>query len=408
MRDDAAAQHPGRTPLPGRRGRRAQRGRGLVSWRGFVALAVILAAGVSAGTWLALRPAASATLPYRLVAVVRTTLSQSVTVTGTIEPKATSTLSFTAQGTVTAVDVAAGQQVTAGQVLATMSSPDAQEQASQADATVAQDEATLSGDKSGGASSAQVTADQAQVASDQSQAGAAAAAVAGLTLRAPAAGIVTTVGYKTGQQLAGSGGTSPSAGGAAPGGGSSGSAGAAPSITVVSADDVVDASVNSAGVGKVKAGDRAVIAEAGGGTATGTLASVSAVADTSTGVPGFPVVVDVTGTPRLFAGASATVQIISGQAASALAVPTAALRTGPGGRTTVRVMSRGRPVTRAVTTGITSGGLTQVTSGLSAGEQVVVDVVRTAASPAPGQPGPPGTLPGPGGLRIAPVFPGGG
>jgi multidrug efflux pump subunit AcrA (membrane-fusion protein) len=387
-----------------------------------VALVVVLVAGASVGTWLGLRSTAS-TLSYQLVPAISTTLSQALSVTGTIEPATTATLSFSAQGTVTAVDVTVGQHVTDGQVLATMSSPTLQEQADQANATLAQDQATLSQDQASGASSAQIAADQASIASDQSQVDAAKSALSGATLVAPTSGIAATVGYTVGEQLAGGGGGSGGSGGAGSGGsggsgggggsggsggggGSGGSGSSSPSITVISSNDVVNANVNASVVNEIKAGDQAVIIPEGGGAPVqGTLASVGLVANTSTGVATYPVVIDVAGTPSgLFGGASASVSIIYKRAANVLAVPTAALNPGPGGRSTVQVMIGGRQVTRTVTTGITSGGLTQVTGGLSAAEKVVVYIVRFGGGRNPGFPR--GVIIGPGGGRV--VFRGGG
>jgi membrane fusion protein, macrolide-specific efflux system len=367
-----------------------------------VALVVVLVAGTSVGVWMGLRSTAS-TLSYQVVPVISTTLSQTLSVTGTIEPASTATLSFSAQGEVTAVDVTVGQHVTDGQVVATMNSPTLQEQADQANATLAQDQATLAQDQASGASSAQIAADQASVASDQSQVAAANAALSGATLVAPISGIATTVGYTVGQQLTGSGGDgggSGGSGGGGGGGGSGGSTSSSPSITIVSSNDVVNADVNASVVNEIKAGDQAVIIPEGGGAPVpGTLASVGLVANTSSGIATYPAVIDVTGTPSgLFGGASASVSIIYEQAVNALAVPTAALNPGPGGRTTVQVMVGGRQVTRNVTTGITSGGLTQVTGGLSAAEKVVVSIVRIGGGLNPGFPG--GVRIGPGGGRV--------
>jgi membrane fusion protein, macrolide-specific efflux system len=338
---------------------------------------VVLIIGGSLGAWLATRSTASTT-SYRLFPVTRTTLSQSLSVTGTIEPASTSTLAFSAQGEVTAVDVTAGQHVTGGQVLATMSSPSLQVQVDEAEATLAQDQARLSGDQASGASAAQIAADQASVTADQSQLDSANSALSGATLTAPASGIVTTVGYTTGQQLAGSGGGGGGSGGDSGGSGDSGSSGSAsPSITVVSSNDVVNASVDASVVSEIKTGDQAVITPEGGGAPVdGTVGSIGLVANTSSGVATFPVVIDVTGTPSgLYAGASASVSIIYNQVQGAVVVPTAAISPGPTGQNTVQLMANGQQVTRNITTGLTSGGLTQVTSGLSAGETVVMPII---------------------------------
>jgi membrane fusion protein, macrolide-specific efflux system len=124
------------------------------------------------------------------------------------------------------------------------------------------------------------------------------------------------------------------------------------------------------------------------------VASIGLTANTSSGVATFPVTINVTGsTSGLYAGASASVSIIYNQLANVLAVPAAAVGPGPGGKSVVTVMVHGRQVQKVVTTGLTTGGLTQITGGLTAGEQVVVNIVRNT--------GVSGQFGGPGG---GPVF----
>ena len=174
---------------------------------------------------------------------------------------------------------------------------------------------------------------------------------------------------------------------------------------MVSANDIVSASVDASVVGRIKAGDLVQISTEGAtGPVTGTVHSIGLIADTSSGVATFPVTVNVTGTPSgLYAGASATISIIYHQVRNALVVPAAAIhQDGP--RTVVDVLSGGHRVTRDVTLGLSNGGLIQVTSGLSAGERVVVTfqkisagntgngsgVIRRAARPGHQHPGRPG------------------
>jgi macrolide-specific efflux system membrane fusion protein len=401
----------------------------------------ILVVGASVGAWMLTWSTASAGPSYRLVPATMTTMSQTLSSTGTIEPASTNTLSFTAAGQVTEVYAAVGQHVTAGQPLAVMSSPTLVAQVAQAQATLAVDQARLSQDEASGASSAQLAADQASVNADQSQVDSAEQAASGATLTAPIDGIVATVGLTVGQQISGGGGGGGSGGGGSGGdsgsggGGSAGNgsgsgsgsgdsggsgsgdsggsgSGSTDSITVVSANDVIDASVNASVVGHIKAGDQAMISTEGvAGPVGGTVASIGLTADTSSGVATFPVTIDVTGTPAgLYAGASASVTIIYNQLTNVLAVPSAAISPGPGGNSTVQVMVHGHQVTRVVTTGLTTGGLTQITSGLAAGETVVVSIVRLSPGSPGGGPGG-GFFVGPGGgvhQRIVNIGPGGG
>ena len=154
---------------------------------------------------------------------------------------------------------------------------------------------------------------------------------------------------------------------------------------------------------EIKTGDQAMITTEGANApVTGTVGSVGLIASTSSGVATFPVVVDVSGTPSgLYAGASANVTIIYKQVANALVVPSAAVQPGPRGNSTVTVMINGRQVARNVTSGIVSGGLTQITSGLTVGEQVVVNIVSINPGSLNGGGGP-GVFIGPKGRVVGP------
>ena len=385
-----------------------------------VAGVVLVVVGGSIGAWAVTRPTASANSSHRLFPAIRTTLRQTLSANGTIEPTTTDTLSFAASGQVTTVNATVGQRVTAGQNLATMESASLQAQVAQAKATLAEDQSRLSQDEASGASSPQIAADQATVNADQSQVESADAAHTGATLTAPIDGIVATVGLTVGEQVtggssgggggSGSGSDSGSGGGdggsggggdSGSGGSDSGGSGSDTSITVISASDVVNANVSASVVDHIKAGDPVMITtEGASGPVTGTVASIGLTADTSSGVPTFPVVIDVTGTPSgLYAGASASVTITYHQVADALAVPSAAILLGPGGKTVVHVIVNGRQVTKTVTTGLTVNGLTQITSGLTAGQRVVVNLVSIS----PGSSGPgggSGVFVGPGGHVI--------
>ncbi|EWM15435.1 hypothetical protein [Kutzneria sp. 744] len=94
-------------------------------------------------------------------------------------------------------------------------------------------------------------------------------------------------------------------------------------------------------------------------------------ASSSATVPSYPVTIAVTGTPTgLHPGASATVAITVKQVTDAVVVPTAAIHY-EGGNAVVYQMSDGKQVSKQVTTGMTSGGQTQIVSGLNDGDQIV-------------------------------------
>ena len=378
---------------------------------------VILVAAVALGGWALSRSAGAAGPSYRHVAAVKTTMRQTLSSTGTIEPATTDTLSFSASGQVTVVSATAGQRVTQGETLATMDSPSLRAQVAQAKASLAGAQSQLSQDQAGSASSAQLAADQASVNAAQSEVDSADAALSGATLASPIDGIVGTVGLTAGQQLSGGsggggsdsgsgGGDSGSGGsdsgsGADSGSGSSGSSSTS-SIVVISANDVIDANVDATVVGRLRTGDQAVITtEGAAGPVAGTVASIGLTANTTSGVATFPVVINVTGTPSgLYAGASANVVIIYKQLAGVLAEPAAAVGVSDG-KTVVHTIVGGHQVARDVTTGLTAGGLTQITHGLTAGQQVVVAIphVGTSSGGTSNPGGGPGVIILPGGVR---------
>jgi membrane fusion protein, macrolide-specific efflux system len=201
-----------------------------------VPVALIVVAGAAAGAWVLTRPASSVGPITRIVPVTRTTLSQTLSASGTIEPKKSTTLSFSAPGQVTAIEVQAGQQVVKGRPLASMGSPTLKAQAAQAEATLAGAQSQLSQDQASSASSAQLAADQASVNAAHSRAKSAGAALNGATLTAPFSGIVTgTGGLTIGQQLSGGSGGS-GEGGGSPGSGSSDSGPVIPEPAVPAAE----------------------------------------------------------------------------------------------------------------------------------------------------------------------------
>jgi multidrug efflux pump subunit AcrA (membrane-fusion protein) len=379
---------------------------------------VILVAAVALGGWALSRSAGAAGPSYRHVAAVKTTMRQTLSSTGTIEPATSDTLSFSASGQVTAVSATAGQRVTQGETLATMDSPSLRAQVAQAKASLAGAQSQLAQDQAGRASSAQLAADQASVNAAQSQVDSADTALNGATLTSPIDGIVGTVGLTAGQQLSGgssgagsdsgsgggdsgSGGSDSGSGGGDSGSGSSGSSSTS-SIVVISANDVIDANVDATVVGRLRTGDQAVITtEGAAGPVAGTVASIGLTANTTSGVATFPVVINVTGTPSgLYAGASANVVIIYKQLAGVLAVPAAAVGVSDG-KTVVHTIVGGHQVARDVTTGLTAGGLTQITHGLTAGQQVVVAIphVGTSSGGTSNPGGGPGVIILPGGVR---------
>lgn len=318
---------------------------------------VVVAAGL---VWWLRRPD-TATAQTITETVAKQSFKQSVSATGTIAPAAQADLSFSVSGTVTAVNVAAGDTVTAGQVLATVDPTLLQSAVTAKQSSLTAAKAKLSEDA--GSSSAQLAADKAAVASAETQLAQAQADLDSASLKATISGTVAAVDVAVGD-VVGSGGGS---------GGSGGSGSSSAAITIVSPKTfVVNANVSTSEISGVTAGLQAQITATGSTkTVYGTVSSVGKVASAqSNGAATFPVVIAVTGEQDdLYAGTSATVSIIVKQVDDVLAVSAQALHQD-GDTTYVYKMVDGKPVKTTVTIGTTYGRLTQITQGLAEGDKV--------------------------------------
>jgi membrane fusion protein, macrolide-specific efflux system len=359
-------------------------------WRIVVPVVVILLVGLGTAAWAMNRSDASTTaaVTYRSVTVSTGTVRESVSASGTIEPAATDDLSFSAAGEVTGVYVTEGQKVAKGQKLATLSSASLTSQVAQAKSTLAAAKARLSSDETAAASSAQIASDKADITVGEASVTDAETALAGATLTSPIAGTVTVVNVTVGEQKSGSSSGGSSSGGS--GSGSSGSSGSGGSnsssssssstttadVEVISTGSyVVDATVDATDVANVTKGDQATITPTGARTPVfGLVTSVGIVASSSSGTATFPVVVTVTGSPAgLYAGGSADLAITYKQVSNVLVVPTLAI-TRSSGASTVTVDKNGAKTVKTITTGLSSGGSTEVLTGLSDGDTVLVAI----------------------------------
>jgi multidrug efflux pump subunit AcrA (membrane-fusion protein) len=121
-----------------------------------------------------------------------------------------------------------------------------------------------------------------------------------------------------------------------------------------------------------------------GATATGKVSDVSKVADTSTGVGTYAVTVDFTADPSQFLiGATVSANITTAQRNNVVLVPILAVTTtGTGSTVTVATggSADGPTEVRNVTLGVRSGANVEVTNGLKVGDQVVVEVPAALAN----------------------------
>lgn len=361
-------------------------------WVRVLTLVLLVGVAGAGGYLLALReePAQAATTPEpttTAVAASLTTIQSSVSASGTLTPSVQEDVSFDVPGTVTSVDVAAGDTVAAGQQLATVDTLqlDAALLAAKADLASAQASRSDAQDEADGsdASDAQVAALAAQVDVARAAVEDAEADRAGATLTAPVAGLVTSVDVEVGDAVSGG-----SSSGAGPGGsstgsstGSAGSTGTATAqFTIVGTDAWQTAvTVGESDVALIEVGDQAEITVDGATDPVyGTVAEIGLLSTSTSGVAAYPVTVEVTGSPEgLHDGESADVEIVYERRTDVLTVPAAAVTTEDGRSVVTQQGADGEQVTTEVTVGATSGDLVEITAGLAEGDEVLV----TAFSP---------------------------
>jgi multidrug efflux pump subunit AcrA (membrane-fusion protein) len=377
---------------------------------------MVLAAAVGVVVTLVATSAGGSSSPLTVttqrVTVSTGTMRQTVAASGTIQPASQADLQFGVSGQVTAVYVAAGQNVTKGQVLARVDSTALQDDVNAAQATLSADQARLSTDQSNGATTSQIDSDEAAVTAATSQLSSAQTDLADANLTSTIAGTVASVNLTVGQQVSGrSGSGSSSSSSSSSSSASSGlsslgaavanalgasSSSASSSSNGSSSNDIVvvstgsysvNTTVDDTEVGQIQVGDQAVITPSGSATPVyGTVSAIGLIAASGNStVASFPVSIAVTGSPSgLYAGSSATISIIVKQLYNVVEVPTGAV-SYVNGQATVTKVTGGSQASQAVTTGISTGGYTQITGGLKAGDVVLARIVRFNASTGSGR-----------------------
>ena len=346
-----------------------------------------------------------ATTSERTIAASVGTIKESLSTTGTLTPAVQQDVDFAVSGTVTAVKVQAGQTVKKGQVLATVDTLNLKASLASAKATLASAKAKLSADRATRDTAvtdgkdadtiaslvAQINADKSAVTVAQTQVTTANANVAAATLKAPVAGLVTAVNIAegsavTGSTSSGSSGSGGSGSGFGSGGSGSGSSSSSSSsssafVIVGTTSWEVDLSVTDSQVGLLKVGDQAQITSSTSTTTLfGTVSSIGLISSSSGATASYPIVVDVTGAQTgLHDGTSVTVEVIYKQLTNVLEVPSAAVTTANGASSVTVVAADGSKTVTAVQVGLSSGGYTQITSGLSEGDNVLVASVVPGA-----------------------------
>jgi membrane fusion protein, macrolide-specific efflux system len=353
--------------------------------------AVVLLAGLATGLTLAFTggsPATGLVVTSEVVKASTGTIKQTVATSGTLEPATEADLDFGVSGTVTGVDVKAGQVVTAGQVVATVGTTALSADVAAAQANVAAAQARLASDEADGGSTTQIDSDDASVTSAESSLTTAQTNLADASLTSTIAGTVASVSLTVGQEVTGTGTGTGTGGGGGTGEGGSATAAADSTastsstgqVVVIGTDSyIVNTTVDDTDIGQIAEGDQATVTPTGATTVDyGTVASIGLIASESSDVATFPVVIDVTGDPTgLYAGSTADISIIVKQLDDVVEVPTAAITySTTGGQATVTEVKGGKHVSVDVTVGQAANGETQITSGVAAGDSIVERVVK--------------------------------
>jgi multidrug resistance efflux pump len=221
----------------------------------------------------------------------------------------------------------------------------------------------------------------------------------GTVLKAPQAGVVLAVNGKVGESSnnnSGSNGSSTSTSTSTGGTGSSNNASSATAaeaaagtgfITIANPTQLaVTADIAEADAAGIQLGQQATVTfPATNGSATGTVTQITPQSTVTNNVVLYPITVSLdTAPPGVKVGSTASLAITDGTATGVLEVPTAAITT-VGTNHTVTVRRNGTDTVVPVGVGLTGATTTEITSGLAAGDVLVLP--SPAATPASGAPG---------------------
>jgi macrolide-specific efflux system membrane fusion protein len=352
----------------------------------------VLLVGVAAVGLFAYRAIAGGGTPsqggVRTATVARGTVLETVSASGTVASARTMDLNFSTGGKVSEIDVQAGQTVKRGEVLAKVRvTASERQQLVFANANLAAALANLdSVQSSSSPTDVQLTQAKASVASARLAVYQAEAQIDGGTLKAPMAGTVVSVSGSVRDSVIS--GTSSTVSAAS----STGSGSTAGGFIVLSdlSHLVVSAYFSETDTAKVGVGDQVgVTLDALPDTQLeGSVQVIDTVSTVVNNVVDYGVMVELSNAPDgIRPGQTANVQVTVARADSALYVPTAAVQTA-GGSATVIVLTGGRQTTTTVTLGVQGDQTTQILSGLSEGDQVVIPSATSATGfPGGGFPG---------------------
>ncbi|HEY6426602.1 MAG TPA: efflux RND transporter periplasmic adaptor subunit [Acidimicrobiales bacterium] len=199
----------------------------------------------------------------------------------------------------------------------------------------------------------QIASDQAAIDSAQANLTEAQQALNGATLSSPISGTVVSVGINVGDTVSANSSTEV--------------------ISIIGTKSYeVQATLDSTQVPSVKVGQSATVSVDGvGGTMGGTVSQVGPVQSTSSGYS-YPVVIALPSSATgLYPGSTANVVISTGEVNNVVAVPTSAVQS-LGSRAYVLELDKGTLTRKVITIGMVGDVYTQVDSGLTPGQSVVL------------------------------------
>jgi macrolide-specific efflux system membrane fusion protein len=355
-----------------------------------ILLFLVVVGLIGAGAYLALnRPGEGPAAPQTTATVTRGTLDEAVEITGSVTSSSVHNLTFGTAGTVVAVDLAVGDRVRRNQLIAKLDTAALESQLAAARTNLAAAESSLASAQSAleateeeqptappgipgplpttelqhdaalDAARAAVANAEAAVASSQAAIAAAETAIDGAEIRSPVPGRVTRVLLSVGDRVA-------------PGA-------LSPDLFPVqvmdlgtlqieaqaSETDVVDLAVDQ---------DASITFDALDDiTLEGHICEIESVGILVQGVPTYPVRVclDTTDT-RVRVGLTATVNVGTGRIENVLLLPSRAIALIGDKHTVTLLLADNRPVETQVTVGETSGGMTEIVTGLTEGQRVLL------------------------------------
>ncbi|WP_433831566.1 efflux RND transporter periplasmic adaptor subunit [Actinoplanes sp. CA-015351] len=333
------------------------------------ALLALLIVGAAFWGWTLLRDTGSDTEAnasgLRTLTVDQGTVTKTVSADGSVQSASTATATFATSGTVTTIKVKVGDKVTSGQLLARVDATDSERSLDLAEANLdaAQDALDRAEDAGTDTSSATNEVTQAELSVDEAE-----AAVTGTKLTAPMAGTVTAVNGTLG-------------------GASSGSSTGGQSSGFVDLADLgklqITAAFSEADATELKEGQSATVTwnALQGTETTGQVIAVDPTATTTNSVVTYGVTVSLPNPPAgAKPGQTVSVAVITGNVENAVMVNSAAV-TSTGNRKTVTVLgTNNQQETRQVQVGLEGDDAYQITSGLTAGERVIVPTSTTSTT----------------------------